>query len=389
MNRSSGSRSGSRRSGGAIVLGIVLLLVAGLAIGVGRGWVPNPFGGGDPGEDAKTVRAIIGSEKKPFFEDPEVKKALAKHGYAVEVETAGSRRMAVESDLSGYDIAFPSSAPAAEKILRDQPGASRHDVFYSPMAIATFEPIVSLLESEGVASRSGEAWQIDITRLLEMQSKGVRWRDLGDGAFPSPRTVQVSTTDIRTSNSAAMYLALASWVANDGAVVSSPDEAEAVFGEVTPLFTGQGYTESSSAGPFRDYISQGMGSKPMVMIYESQFLGEAADPAGRIRDDMVLAYPSPTVLSTHVALGLSDDGTEVARLLAEDPDLQELAARHGYRTSAPGNMDVLAESLPPGRVPPASFIDSVDPPTFEMLERLIDGVSQGYRGPPKPETEEG
>ncbi|AJE68767.1 hypothetical protein SB89_07235 [Corynebacterium glutamicum] len=81
---------------------------------MGRGTIAMPklFGSSNLTE----VRAVIGSEKKEFFEDPEVIEAFADHGFEVNVDTAGSRRIATDVDLSPYDFAFPSSAPAAQKI---------------------------------------------------------------------------------------------------------------------------------------------------------------------------------------------------------------------------------------------------------------------------------
>lgn len=393
---SSQKKKGRKGIGPGPILAIVLVIVAIAAVVIGRGsGIPglsadDSKGGGNPfSGDETVVKAIVGSEKKPFFDDPDVQKALASHGFQVDVKTAGSRRMANETDLEAYDLAFPSSAPAAEKIAELMPWAERYDVFYTPMAIATFDNILQALQRENVARETGGQWYIDMEALSKMQHDNVRWRDFAESDYPSPRSVQVSTTDIRTSNSAAMYLALMSWIANDGAVVSNEAQVDSVFPQVTPLFTGQGYTESSSAGPFSDYLSQGVGSKPMVMVYESQYLGEDASPNSRLKDNMRLAYPSPTILSTHVALGLSDDGAAVAKLLAEDPELQKLAAKHGYRSSQAEAMQEFPTQLKTGQQVSTDFVDSIDPPSFDMLEKLIDGVSQGYTGPPRPETEEG
>lgn len=378
------------------VLAIILVIVAAVAVFVGRGGSLFGFSGTDLvgaggafGGDKTVVKAIVGSEKKSFFEDEDVKKAFASHGYELQVTTSGSRRMATDVDLKSYDVAFPSSAPASEKISEQMPGAVRYDAFYTPMAIATFDTILDALARKGVAHESAGQWRIDMKALAQLQHDNVRWRDFASADYPSPRTVQVSTTDIRTSNSAAMYLSLMSWIANGDAVVSNQAQVDAVFPEVTPLFTGQGYTESSSAGPFSDYLSQGMGSKPMVMVYESQFLGEATSANSRLKSNMRIAYPSPTILSTHVALGFNDRGAAVAKLLAEDPKLQALAAKHGYRCSQAEAMKEFPTQLSTGQQVSTDFVDSIDPPSFAMLEQLIDGVSRGYQGPPRPETEEG
>lgn len=378
-----------------LIIAVVLIIVAVLAVLIGRGGMSNPFAGESPGESAEKgsdflgdtteIRAVIGSEKRAFFENPEVREALAEHGYSVRVDTAGSRHIANNVDLSVYDLAFPSSAPAAEKIAEQVPVTGRHSVFHSPMAIATFEPILGVLAEEGVAHRSGESWRIDMAALAALGQGGVRWRDIAADVFPSPRTVQVATTDIRSSNSAAMYLALMAWILNDNQVVSDDHQVAETVSAVGPFFFNQGYSESSSAGPFADYLSQGIGSKPMVMVYESQFLEETVADNSRITGDMTLAYPSPTVLSVHTALGLSAEGAEVARLLAEDPRLQELAGEHGYRPNDPKYFEAAQGQSPAGGAAPPNLVDSVDPPSYDHLEALINGVSASYGTPPPPE----
>src|SRR5262245_22939429 len=95
-----------------VILAAILAGVAVVAIVVGRNQ------GGEP--EVALVRGVIGSEKKPFFDDPRVKAAFAKHGLRVEVDTAGSRQIVTDVDLSRYAFAFPSSVPAAERIKRDR-----------------------------------------------------------------------------------------------------------------------------------------------------------------------------------------------------------------------------------------------------------------------------
>jgi hypothetical protein len=101
-------------------------------------------------------------------------------------------------------------------------------------------------------------------------------------------------------------------------------------------------TRGISDPPFDDYLSQGVGNTPLLFIYEAQFLERIVDdPDSIVRggDDpdrnMVLLYPSPTVVSNHTLVPLDRRGDEVGRLLSEDPRLQELAAEHGFRTLRP------------------------------------------------------
>lgn len=377
MNGSPDYSRKSRGRGFSVFLGIILLVIAVVAVLVGRETIAMPklFGSNNLTE----VRAVIGSEKKEFFEDPEVIEAFADHGFEVNVDTAGSRRIATDVDLSPYDFAFPSSAPAAQKISEANSTTGRFTPFYSPMAVATFGTITDMLETKGIVSNVGGTDTIDLGALLHETQAGTRWSELSPN-YQSNRVVQISTTDVRTSNSAAMYLSMMSWVKNGGKTVSSTAEADAIIPELSQLFVGQGYTESTSAGPFDEYLSQGMGSKPMVMIYEAQFLAEQNKENSRISGDMELVYPSPTVYSTHTVVSLSDVGAEIGELLETDETLQQLAVKHGFR---PKNSAMIADAGMTDRMP--NNLNVIDPPDYDFLERLIDGVGASYSAAPAEE----
>ncbi|MGY4102935.1 three-helix bundle dimerization domain-containing protein [Nocardia sp. R16R-3T] len=321
-----------------------------------------------------TVHGVVGSEKLAFFEDPRVVEALARKGVKAQVDPAGSRQIATSIDLGKYDFAFPSSAPAAERIQRARNISTKYTPFSSPMAIATFQPIADLLTAAGVM-RPGPVPTFDMARYLELVRTDVEWDKLRDNtAYPVHKNILVSTTDPRTSNSAAMYLAIASHVANDNTIVQGPAAEQGVLPTVSRLFVRQGYTENSTDGPFRAYLAAGMGPTPMVWIYEAQFV--EASVRGQIKPGMVLTYPSPTVVSQHTLVPLTAPGDRIGRLLATDPDLQRLAAEHGFRTSDPGQF---AKVTADNHVPVAGeVIDVIDTPTIDTLEHLIDSVTKSY-----------
>jgi hypothetical protein len=320
------------------------------------------------------VRGVIGSEKKAFFEDPRVVRALAGKGVRVEVEPAGSRQIATSVDLGRYDFAFPSSAPAGEYIQRQRHVSTKYTPFSSPMAIATFQPIVELLTKAGVVKK-GPVLTFDVGAYLELATTDVKWDQLpGNTAYPVGKNIAISTTDPRTSNSAAMYLAIAGYVANDGAIVHGAAAEKKVLPLVTRLFTSQGYTDNTSEGPFHEYLTVGMGPTPMTWIYEAQFIDAAT--RGQIKPGMALMYPSPTVLSQHTLVPLNGSGDRVGRLLSTDPELQSLAAEHGFRsTDATRFAKVAADHHVPVA---ADLIDVVDIPSYDTLEHLLDGVAKSY-----------
>ncbi|WP_432888581.1 three-helix bundle dimerization domain-containing protein [Kribbella sp. CA-245084] len=328
-----------------------------------------------------TVSGVIGSEKRAFFEDPDVKAALAKHGFEVTIDTAGSREIATSVDLSKYDFAFPSSTVAAERILQPTAGrpavsGKKYAVFSSPMAIATYQPIVDLLSATGIAKQINGIWYFDVRRYVDLAKAGWRWTNIrGNTTYPVNKKILVTTTDPRTSNSAAMFLSIVSYVANHNNVVQSEADEKKVLPLVAPLFVNQGYTDSSSEGPFDDYLALGMGKSPMVNIYEAQFVDAAVHH--KLKPGMVLMYPSPTIQSKHTLVSLNANGEKLGELLSTDTDLQELAARHGFRTA---DESQFANVVSQNRVPVAKdVIDVADTPTYDTLERLLDGVSKSYR----------
>ncbi|WP_053737146.1 hypothetical protein [Nocardia sp. NRRL S-836] len=351
-------------------IGLAVVLLVGVAAAV-------YFGQGDGNSaQVQTVRGVIGSEKLAFFADQRVKDVFARHGLKVEVDPAGSRQIATATDLSSYDFAFPSSAPAAERIKRDRKAARTYAPFSSPMVVATFDPIVELLTRAGVV-KPGPGYQtFDVQAYLDLAARGTRWDQLpGNTGYAARKNLLVTTTDPRDSNSAAMYLAITSFVANGG-VVSSPEAEAKVLPAVSKLFLDQGYTQSSSEGPFEDYLSAGMGKTPLVLAYEAQFVDRVVRGDSTIRPDMKLLYPAPTVLSKHTLVPLREAGDRVGQLLQTDAELGRLAATFGFRTADPRHFtEVVKEKK---LAVPQDVVDVVEPPAHETLERMLEAIAKQY-----------
>lgn len=363
------------------IIGVIVLLAVIVTVVITVVGKTNTNATATPATDsnAVVVSGVIGSEKKAFFDDPRVQAVFVENGLNVKVETAGSRDIA-NADLSKYDFAFPSSAPAAEKISAKVKGHQAVSPFYSPMAIASYKPVMELLAKNGVASQNAQGvWHINMDAYLKLVANGTKWKDLAgaDKLYNSPRSVLISSTDIRKSNSAAMYLALASYTLNGGSPVSSDAQADKVLPVVSKLFLSQGYSESSSDDPFQNYLSQGMGAVPMVMIYESQFVGEAINNASRLNDQMVLAYPEPTVFSKHTLIPVTDKGDKLGNLLATNPKLIELIADYGFRPSSDAN--AFNKTTTDNKVTvDKDILNIADAPSYEMLENMLTKISALY-----------
>ncbi|MEZ4519957.1 MAG: hypothetical protein R3C44_25065, partial [Chloroflexota bacterium] len=308
-------------------LTVVLIVAVGAAIYFS---VRDQFAG----RNVEAVTGVVGSEKIPFFSDERVQEAFRRNGLDVQVQKAGSREIATSYDLSEYDFAFPAGVPAAEKLQRENGISKSYNVFFTPMAIASWRTIGDVLVDNGIATDEEGYYIVDMDALLQLMSEEKRWEDLADNdAFSVGRSILVNSTDVRTSNSAAMYLALASYAANNDRIVESLDDARPLMPFLEDLFLRQGFRPSSSSEPFEDYLVKGMGHSPLVMIYEAQFISSAAQENGGITSDMALMYPRPTIFTKHVLIPLSEAGERVGEALMTDPDLQKLAIEYGFRNN--------------------------------------------------------
>jgi hypothetical protein len=107
------------------------------------------------------------------------------------------------------------------------------------------------------------------------------------------------------------------------------------------------------------------------MVYESQYLEDQARRASP-NPDMALLYPRPTIYTKHIVVPFNENGARFGALLAADPDLQAIAASYGYRTSDPA---LFAAFLKERKLSaPAVLLDVVDPPSLEILERMIQAI---------------
>jgi hypothetical protein len=324
---------------------------------------------------AHVLAGAIGSEKAPLMADPAVVEALAKAGFTVRADKVGSREIVTQYKPGAYAFGWPSGAPAAAALKSKTHAAGEVTPFYTPMVIATWKPIADLLQANGVVSGAGQFRQVDMHKLAALMLDGKRWNQLDHAeAFPIGKSILVTTTDVRRSNSAAMYLALLSYVENGDQVVDDRAAAEAMGEKLAPLFLRQGFQEESSADPFADYAAMGMGKTPLLFAYESQVVEYLLHPDAARRGEMVLLYPSPTILSKNVFVPYDADARRLGDLLVADPAIRDAAHRYGYRL--PADPGIPAAWSRAGIAAPATLLDVVDPPSFATLETMIQKIQE-------------
>ena len=381
-----GSRAKTLAAG--VVLILAAIVVAGaIALGPGVLGESAPEGDApvDQTQELTTVRGVIGSEKESLFADPEAKEIFARYGLDVQVTTSGSWAMAEREGIEESDFASPSSEIAAAHI-EDVHGAavlSTTRPFYSPLAIATGETVLSVLEQNGIAEQRDGVWYLDMAAYLDAVANGRRWTDLiGSEAYPSSRNVMITTTDVRSSNSALMYLSLASYVLNGNAVVTGEDAARQQATEsLARLFLDQGYSQSSSAGPWESFLSKGPMNQPLTLIYESQYLEAQMNEPTRVTDEMRICYPAPTIFSDHVVVAFSEAGQQVQDVLDNDPDMARVIARHGFRLNG-SNSGVFSEHVGEagltGYAADGTFIDAAQAPSYEVADAMLQTIEALY-----------
>ena len=242
------------------------------------------------------------------------------------------------------------------------------------MVIASWQPVAKILVANGMARPLGDrTYGVDIAKLTEAMLAKKRWKDLkGSEAYDVSRGVLVSTTDVRRSNSAAMYLALTSYAKN-GDVVTDRGAADALSRQLAELFKRQGYQENYVNGNFDDYVAIGMGKAPMAFIYEYQLVSHALAKKG-IASDMVLMYPQPTIVNKFVFVATNERSRALADLLASNAELQKIGVEYGFRIA---DTKTFVEAVKPtGLAVEERVTQVVDPPSFDIMAGMIDVVTQ-------------
>jgi len=236
--------------------------------------------------------------------------------------------------------------------------------------LAAFSQKPSAAEALALAA---EADDRALPALVKAMLDRKRWKDLaGSQAYDVSKSILVSTTDVRRSNSAAMYLALTSYAINGGDIVTDRDAAQKVGRKAAELFKRQGYQENYVNGNFDDYTSIGIGKTPMAFIYENQMVSYAMARKG-VAPDMVLLYPKPTIFNKVVFVAMNDKSKGMGEVLATDATLQQLAVEFGFRIANAALFAQAAKAA--GLAVDERITQVIDPPSYDIMAEMIDVVA--------------
>ncbi len=328
---------------------VLALAVSGLVALLLSGTIAVPF------QQTLVLRGKMGS-KSDLFEDAKIQEILMRHHIRVHVTRAGSRDVATH-DLSRYDFVFLSGESAAGLVRRERANewtGSARQPFTSPIVLATYRRYAETLVDNRIARKpTGENplyYTLDTGKFIEAMKGKQTWDALGVGRFGAANGNQVlaQTSNICDSNSGATYLVLLAFLENGrkvpivdpqpaGAPAGPPvlSSAAALAGRIKPLVAAQGFP---SADLSESYANLAEGDKPIVVIYEHQYLAiqlRAKAQGGQPDQDRVLLYPQDNILTKPQFLALKPEAERLGELLTFDPGLQRRAMELGFGVATP------------------------------------------------------
>ena len=346
------------------IIGALILAAAALLAGLFMLFTRN--------SQATVLNGYLGGEKIGLFEDEEIS-AHIKKNYHIEFDysRAGSLDM-VTADLAGRDYLFPSSQTALEYYNEIHgSSASEEIVFNTPIVLYSHKIIADALTEQGIVKQSDGVYYADMVKLTELILAEKQWSDIGLTQLYG--NICVDTTDPARSNSGNMFAALLANSLNGG---KTADEAtiQHILPQLKQIFSQTGYMETSSSDLFNQFLRMGVGAKPIIAGYESQLLEYAAENPeeyARIKDDVVVIYPSPTIWSAHIYIALDESGKAGIEALT-DPEVQRLAwEKHGFRTGNYGgaNGSIAVDGIPD------SITSVMNMPAYNVMKMIIDELS--------------
>ncbi|MGB0749153.1 MAG: hypothetical protein ACPGO3_10435 [Magnetospiraceae bacterium] len=322
-----------------------------------------------------TISLFFGGEKKAFLANPQVQEIL-KNRYAITLDShsAGSIEMVTTLNTADKHCVWPSNQVAVEFAKNSgKTVLSDDNIFNSPIVFYTWDKVADALIAAGIVEiRDKVHYVVDTRKLIQMIIDGKKWKeDLNLNVYGS---IKIFSTDPRKSNSGNMWSGLLANLLNNGDVVTAETIAP-ILPQIKAYFKAMGHMEHSSGDIFENFLSQGMGSRPIIVGYENQlveFVLANPDNADFIRQKIRVLYPEPTVYSSHPLISLRSECKRLATAL-QDQELQDIAwVQHGFRTGLLGVQNDPSVLTVTG-IP--SSVDLVIPmPRATEMQAIIDAL---------------
>ena len=314
------------------VLGLVILL---LMIGGGMAY---KFFYGAGLLKTTMLKGFVGSEKIAFLENPRVKEILRKkYGVQVNAIKAGSLEMVQQPPAADIDFLWPSSQVALELFkTKNQRMVKSEILFNSPIVLYSWELVTNALQAQGIVEQDGNTLYVkDMKALLEAINVGKTWTEIGLKELFGK--IAITTTDPVKSNTGNTFAGLAANILH-GDVVDATS-IQMVLPNLKTMFARLGYMPASSQDLFQQYLTKGIGDKPIIVGYESQvveFSLQNQQLWPKVKHKIRILYPKPTVWSSHPLMILQERANPLLQAM-QDAQIQKIAwEQHGFRTGLVG-----------------------------------------------------
>lgn len=327
------------------------------------------------GSGERCVKLLAGSAKFAFLQDERVVKELKANNLCLDLVKSGA--FAKDSQLIGeLDAVWPAGANAANDFAALIKGNQSYLIFSSPLAVASWKALVPAMEKNGLLRQVNGVGELELEKALPVMLKGTRWKDLpGNDALPSSRSILVNTPDTRKSNTGVLWVSLLAYIDNGNEVAQNVEVGQRLAAKLAPVITRQGFQEGTLAGPFEDYLGQGMGKAPMVLIYESQFF--EAKAKGQLNEKHTLLYPNPGMGLKHVLVARTAEGKRVGEQLSKNAKIQQVAAEYGFRVNDPKIFEAQAKKL---GLPAPELLNLAEAPATQIIEAMGQVLTSKIEG---------
>lgn len=358
-----------------VIVSFILLVVAVVLKGVFAPASSTATSTALAGCTPQPVKLLTGSAKFNFLKDPQLTKVLADN--CLELVLTKSGAFADDSaKAKEFDAVWPAGANAAADFAKAMGSSQTYPIFSTPLAVASWNQLLPVLRANGLTKDHGNGFvSFEMDQALNVMMKGTRWNQLKDNTvFDVNKSFLVNTPDVRKSNTGALFVAALAYIQNGHEVPADIARAQTLTEKLSPVITKQGYQEGTLAGPFEDYLGQGIGKAPLVLIYESQFV--EAKKAGQLKKNHFLLYPRPGLVLKHVLVAKSEQGQKLGEILSSAP-IQELAAQYGFRTN---DSAVFEKAMAQLGLPAPELVDLADAPSTLVLDAMLKTLINKVEG---------
>lgn len=287
----------------------------------------------------QTLSLYVGGEKINFLNNARVKAILEdRYGIMLNNSKAGSIEMVTTISVAGKDALWPSNQIAVD-FFRKRGGdfLSEQNIFNSPLVLYAYDIVADALIGQNIVElREGSYYVIDFLKLVKLIKEKKSWKSIGLPQLYG--NIAIFSTDPRHSNSGNMFCGLLASMLNGGKPVTD-ENLEGVLDDVVDYFKTRGYMERSSGDIFKNFITTGVGAKPIIVGYENQLVEFAIENekySDFLRKKVRTLYPIPTVWSSHPIIALNSGGEKLIEAF-KDEEIQKIAWEiHGFRSGLMG-----------------------------------------------------